>query len=735
MSTTTGTKGEEPAKARHIGDWEHHAVVARSYFKHKSLCCWSVNVAMGCLHGCTFCYVPSTSANKQEKGLGKKGVKNPGGEWGQYGFLRNWDEKKFLASLRKAENTPRDDLNPDGNRAVIYSSTTDPYQAWPTPELRERSREIMRRSLELIRDRSSLNVRILTRSPLAKKDFDLYLSFGHRLVFCMSIATLNNRLARMYEPNAPAPTQRLKTLQEAKKAGLHVGVAIAPTYPECDEADLRATLEVAKALDPVTIYHEPINTRADNVRRMEARARELGVALNTGVYETTEAWVAYQLQALRTVEKLAGEMGLEAKLKLWIDKRLASEGVIKAEPVPKAYRAWVKKWKGRIADWPKEAAPQRPARAEAKVEGKARPLPVARKNPAGTRLYYRPDIYKPQPEIRGASKFIYYEFTDDLRDLANGYLNAIEWLKDEVESLGIGSPGGIPRCDLTLSFQRLAQARAVRGELLNLECEKHHSERPSAERVANENRGNTDRTVSMDAKVFLACEYDFSRAAKNIVERNANYQAPRGANHTRCPWRMLQLVRQYRRVLHGNRPVSVTLEGDDDDEGHSFCQELSTRQQAVLKFLEALDDRHRTDVPRLSGPQPVQYVIHFDREGNPTIKGQLIRLNVARQAALCALGLLGTKGVSIRGFTLLYRHAGSARQDNERHYSKTFLNAMKGLGGRLHLLRYEPSGRRFHYNVFGLEFKSVKKDRLRGWLFRNNRGPRGGEENPGNNPV
>jgi DNA repair photolyase len=53
----------------------------------------------------------------------------------------------------------------------------------------------------------------------------------------MSIPTLNNALAKAYEPNAPAPTQRLATLQAAKKAGLHVYAAIAPTYPECDYAD------------------------------------------------------------------------------------------------------------------------------------------------------------------------------------------------------------------------------------------------------------------------------------------------------------------------------------------------------------------------------------------------------------------------------------------------------------------------------------------------------------------
>jgi hypothetical protein len=83
-------------------------------------------------------------------------------------------------------------------------------------------RHLVTRSLELIRDNSTLNVRVLTRSPLARLDFELFKSFGHRLVFGMSLPTLSDDLARVYEPKAPAPSLRLATLLAAKDAGLHV---------------------------------------------------------------------------------------------------------------------------------------------------------------------------------------------------------------------------------------------------------------------------------------------------------------------------------------------------------------------------------------------------------------------------------------------------------------------------------------------------------------------------------
>jgi len=301
-------------------------------------------------------------------------VKDPDAEWGNYVLLRPWDEGKLLASIRAAENTPRKQLKPDGNRAVIYCSTTDPYQVirHPDParqrELAEHARFLVRRALELIRDQSTLNVRILTRSPLARADFDLFKTFGKRLVFGMSLPTLRNDLAKVYEPKAPAPSQRLATLRAAKEAGLHVYVAIAPTYPECDEADLRATLQAVAELKPITIFHEPINIRAENVARIERHAAELGflpllgervgvrannTILRTEVFATRESWQNYAVNALHTVSRLAKELGIEKQLHLWPDKSLGNQTLIERMPNPAIYRKRLEHWWHLISNWPK----------------------------------------------------------------------------------------------------------------------------------------------------------------------------------------------------------------------------------------------------------------------------------------------------------------------------------------------------------------------------------------------
>ena len=344
---------------RRVGLWHAPAVIAENNFIYKSLSNWAFNVAVGCSHACRFCYVPSVATIKQAAKLAEYGVKDPDAEWGDYVLLRPWDEDKFLASLRASENTPRSQLKPDGNRAVIYCSTTDPYQVirHPDPvrqrELAGHARLLVRRSLELIRDHSTLNVRILTRSPLARGDFDLFHSFGRRLVFGMSLPTVRNDLARVYEPKAPAPSQRLATLRAAKEAGLYVYVAVAPTYPECDEADLRATLEAVAELEPITIFHEPINIRAENVARIEAQARALDVQLKTDVFATRASWQDYAVQSLHTVSQLAKELGIEKHLHLWPDKSLGSAALADRMPNPRQYVKRLGHWWHRVSEWPR----------------------------------------------------------------------------------------------------------------------------------------------------------------------------------------------------------------------------------------------------------------------------------------------------------------------------------------------------------------------------------------------
>jgi DNA repair photolyase len=342
-----------------VGIWPHPAVIARNNFVYKSLSNWSFNIAVGCSHGCSFCYVPSTATIKQGAKLAEFGVSDADTEWGSYVLLREWDERSFLRSLKAAQSTPVASLPADGNRAIMYCTTTDPYQVFHhcnpsrSKELGDAARKMVTRSLELIRDHSTLNVRILTRSPLARVDFDLYRSLKSRLVFGMSVPTLNPRLARLYEPQAPSPQQRMKALQQAKDAGLHVYVAMAPTFPESDEDDLRNTMQEIAKLKPITVFHEPINIRAENVERMASRARELGVIQRSDVFETSAAWQDYAIESFRKIQRLAREVKLSSRLHLWPDRSLGSRACLLRAERPTEFSTWLQRRWSRISEWPK----------------------------------------------------------------------------------------------------------------------------------------------------------------------------------------------------------------------------------------------------------------------------------------------------------------------------------------------------------------------------------------------
>jgi len=364
------------------GIWDKTPIgITENHFKHKSLSFGSCNIAQGCVHGCPFCYVTSTFTKPLIKLFQQRGVSDPRAGWGQYLFLRRWDEEHFLKSLAKAE-LMQIPAGHDGNRAVMFCTTTDPYPvAAGAVEECKAARQLLRYALELIRDRSTLRVRIQTRSPLATEDFDLFKSFGDRLVFGMSIPTLDMKLSHAYEPHAPNVKLRLAALQKAKEAGLNVYVAMAPTYPECNDEDIRTTLLEFRNLDLVTIFHEPINVRGYNVKRIidSAKDAEASIIPNTSVFDSPVKTMLYGLEQLLAVQRIATELGIADKLKLWPDESLISKSAFMAnrqeslkakypgirltpeqrqwlgkadEQAYQQHLSWVHGWWAKISDWP-----------------------------------------------------------------------------------------------------------------------------------------------------------------------------------------------------------------------------------------------------------------------------------------------------------------------------------------------------------------------------------------------
>ena len=132
------------------------------------------------------------------------------------------------------------------------------------------------------------------------------------------------------------PTQRLATLRAAKEAGLHIYVAVGPTYPECDRDDLYRTLQALADLAPVTIFHEPINLRADNAQKIAQAAASSTIRFKTEVFQSTQTRSAYAIESLQTVWGIRQELGITDTIHLWPDKTLGNRSIVPVSPRPRS---------------------------------------------------------------------------------------------------------------------------------------------------------------------------------------------------------------------------------------------------------------------------------------------------------------------------------------------------------------------------------------------------------------
>lgn len=353
---------------RYLGRWHTDALISRNGFKNKSLSNWSYNPVVGCSHGCVWCYAADATRGTHDR-LRHLGVVDPAAAWGNYAYVRRWDADEARQSLEKALAIDPADLERDGNRAVMISTTTDAYQvigAVPgSPALRQRVQDELdhsRRSmLEVIRDHSDLRVRILTRSPLVVSDLDLLKEFGDRCMVGMSLPTLDDRLCRRYEPHAPGPSQRLDALRAVHEAGLGVYVALAPVPPESTYEDILRTMIAVAELAPVTVYVEPINVHRSTFARMQNELSAGGQSWPAAKTFELENWPAYAMRVLRGAEVAAREVGLPPSvLHLWppleLESRVVWERARRHFDVGDydEHLAWLDRWWRRISDWPGE---------------------------------------------------------------------------------------------------------------------------------------------------------------------------------------------------------------------------------------------------------------------------------------------------------------------------------------------------------------------------------------------
>jgi DNA repair photolyase len=139
--------------------------------------------------------------------------------------------------LRKALRSPRWKREP-----ILFSGVTDCYQPL------EASMELTRRCLEVCLEENTPAV-VITKSALVERDAELLvrLAKGPGARVTLSIPFIDEEQARAIEPYAPSPSRRLRAISTLAKAGVPVGVNVAPIIPGLSDEQMPRILEAARA--------------------------------------------------------------------------------------------------------------------------------------------------------------------------------------------------------------------------------------------------------------------------------------------------------------------------------------------------------------------------------------------------------------------------------------------------------------------------------------------------------
>ncbi|MBI3302467.1 MAG: PA0069 family radical SAM protein [Deltaproteobacteria bacterium] len=182
----------------------------------------SVNPYRGCEHGCIYCYARPTH------------------EW--LGFSAGLAFETQILVKEQAPRLLHDALaSPTWQPQVIaLSGVTDPYQ--PV----ERQLRLTRGCLEVLTAWRN-PVAIVTKSALVTRDCDLLAELVqvNAVAVFLSITTLDAGLARIMEPRASSPAQRLEAISTLAHAGIPVGAMVAPIIPGLTDHEMPAILNAA----------------------------------------------------------------------------------------------------------------------------------------------------------------------------------------------------------------------------------------------------------------------------------------------------------------------------------------------------------------------------------------------------------------------------------------------------------------------------------------------------------
>jgi DNA repair photolyase len=141
---------------------------------------------------------------------------------------------------------------------ILNFNSSDPY---PRAEATE---GLTRRCLEILAE-NNCRIQIITKSNIVTRDDDLLAKVPATVA--LTITTDDDNLAKILEPYAPSPSQRLRAAQDLTKAGIPVSVRIDPIIPSVNDQPQKLIATLAG----IGVKHVTCSTykaKADNWMRL-----------------------------------------------------------------------------------------------------------------------------------------------------------------------------------------------------------------------------------------------------------------------------------------------------------------------------------------------------------------------------------------------------------------------------------------------------------------------------------
>ena len=201
-------------------------------------CGMTIHTGIGCNYGCLYCYVP-------DMGFPMKPRPYP---------LRGEQLAYALAANPYFVPGPWGTL-------LAFGSVTEPFM----PETRSRAFEY----LDATRRWLGNPQQISTKTPLQGSDYEEFLrSAEPRISILVTVVTL--RYAKILEPGAPPPEERLEFAKRLSRDGYHVSLFLRPIIPGVTDRELDDIMKAAKQAGVRAVIPGSLRVTPGILRRLQA---------------------------------------------------------------------------------------------------------------------------------------------------------------------------------------------------------------------------------------------------------------------------------------------------------------------------------------------------------------------------------------------------------------------------------------------------------------------------------